>query len=110
LLSTETKTPQSLYVKLREPEQTRTAHRLLKHHFDALRSLSKRLQERLREQRAAHFYFEPVASEGSMYFAVTVLIALLVVAAVLVLEHRGDLDTLEREYGLWRSRFKDKKR
>jgi hypothetical protein len=45
-----------------------------------------------------------------MYFAVMILIALLVVAAVLILEHRGDLDTLEREYGLWRSRFKDKKR
>lgn len=40
-----------------------------------------------------------------------VLIALLVVAAVLVLEHRGDPNTLEREYGLRRrTRFKDKKR
>lgn len=39
-----------------------------------------------------------------------VLIALLVVAAVLVLEHLGDPNTLEREYGLRRTRFKDKKR
>ena len=45
-----------------------------------------------------------------MYFAVVILIAILVAAAVLFLEQRGDPVTLEREYGLWRSRFKDKKR
>ena len=44
-----------------------------------------------------------------MYFAVMILIAIVVVAAVLVLEHRGDPNTLEREYGLRRTRFKDKK-
>jgi hypothetical protein len=46
---------------------------------------------------------------GQMYFAVMILIAIVVVAAVLVLEHRGDPNTLEREYGLRRTRFKDKK-
>lgn len=45
-----------------------------------------------------------------MYFAVMVLIALLVVAAVLILEHWGDPNTLEREYNSARTRFKDKKR
>lgn len=44
-----------------------------------------------------------------MYFAVMVLIAIVVVAAVLILEHRGDPNTLEREYGIRRRHFKDKK-
>ncbi len=44
-----------------------------------------------------------------MYYAVMVLVALLVVAAVLFLEHCGDPNTLEREYGIRRGRFKDKK-
>jgi hypothetical protein len=39
-----------------------------------------------------------------------ILIALLVVAAVLILEHRGDPGALEREYKMWRTRFKDKQR
>lgn len=43
-----------------------------------------------------------------MYFAVMILIALLIAAAVLILEHRGDPNTLERDYRLT-SRFKDKK-
>jgi hypothetical protein len=33
-----------------------------------------------------------------MYFALMILIALAVVALVLLLEHRGDPRTLEREY------------
>jgi hypothetical protein len=107
---TETKTPQSNPLKLREPEQTRTAHRLLKHHFSAALSLSKAAGRRLREKGRLTSPASLRTGEGSMYFAVTILIALLVVAAVLVLEHHGDLDMLEREYGLWRSRFKDKKR
>jgi hypothetical protein len=45
-----------------------------------------------------------------MYFAVMILIALVVVAAVLILEHRGDPRALEREYKIWRTHFKDKKR
>jgi hypothetical protein len=42
-----------------------------------------------------------------MYFAVMILIALLIIAAVLVLEHWGDPKTLERDYRL-PSSFKDK--
>jgi preprotein translocase subunit SecG len=34
-----------------------------------------------------------------MYFALMILIAVAVVALVLLLEHRGDPRTLEREYG-----------
>jgi hypothetical protein len=48
--------------------------------------------------------------KDKMYFAVMILIALVVVAAVLILEHRGDPRALEREYKLWRTHFKDKKR
>lgn len=44
-----------------------------------------------------------------MFFAVMILIAVLVVAAVLVLEHWGDPNTLERDYDLTHTRFKDKK-
>ncbi len=43
-----------------------------------------------------------------MYFAVMILIALLIIAAVLILEHMGDPNTLERDYNL-PPRFKDKK-
>jgi hypothetical protein len=38
-----------------------------------------------------------------------VLVAIVVVAAVLVLEHRGDPQMLEREYRPQRTRFKEKK-
>jgi hypothetical protein len=44
-----------------------------------------------------------------MYLAVMVLIAIVVVAAVLVLEQRGDPKMLEREYSPKRTRFKEKK-
>jgi hypothetical protein len=48
--------------------------------------------------------------KNKMYFALMILIALLVAAAVLILEHRGDPCALEREYSMWLTRFKDKKR
>ena len=44
-----------------------------------------------------------------MYLAVMVLVAIVVVAAVLVLEHMGDPKMLEREYSPKRTRFKEKK-
>jgi hypothetical protein len=43
-----------------------------------------------------------------MYFAAIILIALLIVAVVLCLEHRGDPQVLEREYGRRRTRLKEK--
>lgn len=44
-----------------------------------------------------------------MYLALMVLIAIVVVAAVLFLEHRGDPKMLERDYKPQHTRFKDKK-
>jgi hypothetical protein len=76
-------------------------------HFITLKALRAFSQKRATAQRVKR------VSHGSrvkvMYLAVMVLIAIVVVAAVLILEQRGDPQMLERDYSPKRTRFKEKK-